>query len=343
MNSRERFRAIMDFQPFDRLPLLEWAHWWDKTIDRWYTEGLPAELTDADEIGKHFGLESYKRAWYRPYGKVPRGQGRADRQAGILAHVKDYDAARKLMYPDNVLDKETLSSWAAEQESGETVVWIQIEGYFWYPREIFGVERHLYAFFDEPDLMHRMNEDLTEWNLKLLEDVFAVCKPDFVSFAEDLSYNQGPMLSKAHFDEFLRPYYDRIVPLLRKHNVLSVVDSDGDVALPVAWFEEAGIDGSLPLERQAGVDITTLREKHPKQLFIGHYDKMEMSKGEAAMRAEFERLLPVAAKGGFIISCDHQTPPEVSYEDYKLYVSLFREYAEEAGKRSASLKEGGTA
>ena len=65
-----------------------------------------------------------------------------------------------------------------------------------------------------------------------------------------------------------------------------------------------------------------------------------MSKGEAAMRAEFERLLPVAAQGGFIISCDHQTPPEVSYEDYKLYVALFREYGAEAGRLSANLAEG---
>jgi hypothetical protein len=52
------------------------------------------------------------------------------------------------------------------------------------------------------------------------------------------------------------------------------------------------------------------------------------------MRAEFERLLPAAARGGLIISCDHQTPPGVSYRDYQLYIRLFREYAEEAGRRS---------
>jgi hypothetical protein len=61
---------------------------------------------------------------------------------------------------------------------------------------------------------------------------------------------------------------------------------------------------------------------------------MVMNKGEAAMRKEFERLVPAAAKGGFLISCDHQTPPGVSYEDYKLYIRLFREYADEAGRLS---------
>lgn len=68
--------------------------------------------------------------------------------------------------------------------------------------------------------------------------------------------------------------------------------------------------------------------------FVGHFDKMVMNKGEAAMRGEFERLLPAAAGGGFLVSCDHQTPPGVSYQEYLLYLKLFEEYAAEAGRRS---------
>jgi len=71
--------------------------------------------------------------------------------------------------------------------------------------------------------------------------------------------------------------------------------------------------------------------------FIGHFDKMTMNRGEAAMRAEFERVLPTAAKGGFLVGCDHQTPPGVSYDDFRLYLSLFREYAEKAGRLSTTL------
>ena len=32
MNHVERFRAVINFQPIDRLPLWEWAMWWDETI-----------------------------------------------------------------------------------------------------------------------------------------------------------------------------------------------------------------------------------------------------------------------------------------------------------------------
>ncbi|MFW5894239.1 MAG: hypothetical protein ACOCUY_03800 [Verrucomicrobiota bacterium] len=61
MNTRERFYAVMNFKPYDRLPLLEWAGWWDKTIIRWHGEGLPAGLTDRYAICRHFGLDIYKQ------------------------------------------------------------------------------------------------------------------------------------------------------------------------------------------------------------------------------------------------------------------------------------------
>lgn len=106
-----------------------------------------------------------------------------------------------------------------------------------------------------------------------------------------------------------------------------IVDSDGDITKPAAWFERAGIEGILPLERQAGVDMNVLRKLYPKQLYIGAFDKMVMHHGEAAVRTEFERLLPAAHKGGLIISVDHQTPPAVSLDDYRLFLRLFNEYA----------------
>ena len=30
MTARERFRRALNFEPCDRLPMIEWAMWWDK-------------------------------------------------------------------------------------------------------------------------------------------------------------------------------------------------------------------------------------------------------------------------------------------------------------------------
>jgi len=175
--------------------------------------------------------------------------------------------------------------------------------------------------------MHRMNDELADWIIRVVTELCEICTPDMFVFGEDMSYNHGPMLSRQLFDEFLLPYYRRVVPVLKDLGMPVIIDSDGDITEPSSWFDAAGLDGILPLERQAGVDLARLRETLPRQRYIGAFDKMVMPRGEDAMRAEFERLLPVAQQGGFIISVDHQTPPGVSLENYRIYVRLLAEYA----------------
>ena len=329
MTTRERFQAVMNFQPFDRLPVVEWASWWDKTIDRWHTESLPAYVTDRYDICRHFGLDLYHQAHVpntKPGCPSPESHG-----AGIVKNEDDYERIREYLYPWPVIDADVWQELARQQAAGEIVIWFTVVGFFWYPRTLFGIEPHFYAFYDYPELMHRMNSDLADWIVKVIHEISKYCTPDFMTFAEDMSYNHGPMLSKELFNEFEKPYYDRTVPELKEIGTLAIVDSDGDITVPSDWFVECGLDGILPLERQAGVDVAVVRKKHPQMRFIGCFDKMTMNKGEEAMRGEFERLLPTAKNGGLVIACDHQTPPGVSYDDYQLYLRLFREYAVEAG------------
>lgn len=325
MTARERFHALMNFQPVDRLPILEWAHWWGLTTDRWQAEGLPAGL-DRQELYRYFEMDVNYQDWITPQKwRCPKP---ASHGAPIVGTADEYEALRPLLYPDKgpLIDVARWQDWARRQREDGDILWFTIEGFFWYPRTLLGIENHLYAFYDQPELMHRINADVTEFNLRVIDEICAICRPDFMTFAEDMSYNNGPMLSEAQFDEFLLPYYQRVVPRLKEYGVRTIVDSDGDITKPAAWFARAGIEGILPLERQAGVALNVLRKLYPKQLYIGAYDKMVMPHGEAAMRAEFERLLPVARQGGFAISVDHQTPPGVSLENYRIFLRLFREY-----------------
>ena len=111
-----------------------------------------------------------------------------------------------------------------------------------------------------------------------------------------------------------------------------LIDSDGDVFEMIPWFIEAGLEGIYPLERQAGVDILKIRQEFPDFIMLGGYDKMVMNRGEAAIKNEFERLLPVMRQGRFIPSVDHQTPPGVSLDEYKIYLKYFNEYCHKAVK-----------
>jgi hypothetical protein len=332
MNTRERFHAIMNFQPFDRLPLLEWAGWWDKTLARWHQEALPAGLTNRYEICAHFGLDIYLQdgiSACRVDCPKPAAHG-----AGIIEDEAGYERVLPYLYPDECVDLDLWREWAVQQRQGEAVLWFTVAGFFWFARELLGIERHLCAFYEQPHLLKRINQDLAQWMLKVVNRIASVCTPDFMTFAEDMSYNHGPMISHAMFDEFMTPYYDRVVPALLDLGVIPFIDSDGDIGACIPWFKQAGLRGALPLERQAGIDLASLRADHPDFLFIGHFDKMTMLRDAHAMRAEFDRLLSIAAEGGYLISCDHQTPPGVSYQNYQTYLGLFAEYAAKAGNLS---------
>jgi uroporphyrinogen-III decarboxylase len=327
MNHVERFRAVMNFQPVDRLPVWEWAMWWDKTIERWHGEGLPRELTfdRVFEIARWFGLDPYRQFWFSTtQATIEATQHHVE---GVVAGMDDYRRIKPRLYPDHSRAIESMRPWGERQKRGEAVVWATLEGFFWFPRTLMDIEKLSYAFYDEPELVHRINGDLLEFNLELVRQMADACPPTFITLAEDMSYNLGPMISPAVFEEFCAPYYRRLMEALNEHAIILIVDTDGDVTRLVPWLKAVGVAGVLPLERQAGVDGMALRRRFPGLRMVGHFDKMVMDRGEEAMRAEFERIRPLMRTGGFIPSVDHQTPPGVSLEQYRLYLRLLAEYA----------------
>lgn len=330
MTNRERFQALLRGErPSDRLPIIEWAGYWDQTIRRWETEGLPTGL-DQQGITGFFGLDPLVQLSPGAVGKgapEPKEYG-----MGIVHSEEEYESILPWLYPEDAVTSfvEQLRKWKPAHDRGDVAIWFTLEGFFWFPRTLLGIENHLYAFYDQPELMHRMNRDQTAFALRLIEAGCHVLRPDFMTFAEDMSYNHGPMLSKELFDVFLTPYYQQVVPLLRENGVKVLIDTDGNVEPLIPWFQECGIEGVLPLERQAGVDVNRIRANNPEWIMIGGYDKTVMHLGEKAMRMEFERILPVMKSGRYLPGVDHQTPPDVSTEHYRIFVALLKEYAQKA-------------
>jgi hypothetical protein len=329
MTPRERFNAVLNGAlPDDRLPMVEWAAWWDKTIDRWKQEGFPQSLSWEGSL-QYFGLDELHGIGAAP--AVPRA---ASHGAPVINSEADYDRLKPTIFADAIIEKlkTHATKLKSRHEAGEISIRLWLDGFFLFPRRLFGIEQHLFAFYDQCELMHRVNRDLSDFNLRALEELFPILKPDFIGFAEDMSYNNGPMLSRELFREFLLPYYQKVNPYIKASGSRILVDSDGDITVMVPWLIEAGMEGVYPLERQAGVDINAIRKAYPDFIMLGGYDKMVMNKGEAAMRAEFERILPVMRSSRYIPSVDHQTPPGVSFEDYRTYIRLFKEYCEKAAQ-----------
>src|SRR3990167_1102966 len=99
MNHVERFRAVMNFEPVDRLPMWEWAMWWDLTIERWRSEGLPVECQSVFDISQYFGLDPYNQFWFSTTeATIEAAQHHVE---GIVANMDDYLAVRPRLYPEH--------------------------------------------------------------------------------------------------------------------------------------------------------------------------------------------------------------------------------------------------
>lgn len=330
MTNRERFLAVLNGKKPDRLPTIEWAPWWHLTLEQWTKQGLPQEYTDFHKSFEYFGLDMHYQ--FGLNHKLPNFPVPAEFGHPIMEDEKDYAELKKLMYSKEqaISSATNIIPFKEGHERGDYALWFSMEGFFWFPRVLFGIENHLYAFYDYPELMHQINQEHTDMMLLFLEEVYKHVTPDFMAFSEDMSYNHGPMLSKECYDEFMVPYYKQVIPFIKSKGTKVLIDTDGDVEPLIPWFKEVGIEGVLPLERQAGVDVNRIRKNHPEWIMLGSYDKTIMHKGEEAMRQEFERLLPAMKSGRYIPAVDHQTPPDVSLDNYKTYVRLLKEYAQKA-------------
>ena len=195
MTNRERVQAVLAGTRPDRLPAVEWANWWSLTKKRWEEEGAPAQ-TGPDTLQDYFGLDRLRQIWIHPIcGDAPKPPAEG---AGLLETEEDYEALLPFLYREDTLQKavDRAEAWREDHDRGDFAAWITLEGFFWFPRTLFGIENHLYAFYDAPELMHRMNRDLAQYHLTCLDRILPLLRPEYMTFAEDMSYNLGPMLSK---------------------------------------------------------------------------------------------------------------------------------------------------
>ena len=200
-------------------------------------------------------------------------------------------------------------------------------GIFYYPIGFFGSLRYLVGeerlftlYYDDPGLIKDMVSHLCDLWIKMGEELLSKTEIDVVSFWEDMSGKNGPLISPATFKEFMTPCYRKIVDFYKSKGVNNfIVDTDGNVEKLIPLFMEAGVNGMFPFEQQAGNDLIKIRKKYPKLVIAGGFDKNTLFKTREHIDSELEKMEYLISKGGFIPHGDHLIPPNCSWDNYKYY------------------------
>lgn len=199
-------------------------------------------------------------------------------------------------------------------------------GGYMYLRSLIGPADLLYAFVDQPRLIHACME---AW-FRLADTVIARHQEyvtlDEVYFAEDICYNRGLLISPDMMREFLFPYYQQLITNIRRRQLdkdrhLYVhVDTDGDARAAIPVYREIGMDVMSPFEVAAGCDVVEIGRQYPDLVMFGGIDKRVLASSTEQIDAMVERILPaMRVRGGYIPTCDHGVPAEVPLENYLHY------------------------
>lgn len=354
MSPRERFFAIMDFQKYDRIIDCEFGYWND-TLKRWRTEGMPAEVTDDGKADIFFGFDTWNRGIWADCGLRPGFEEEVVEQderykvyydnrrikcrvftdgSDSIPTYLDFPIKDRATYqpfkerlqfiaqriPADIADigrKVKNRNYVLSSFAGSTAGWI---------RDMMGFEGISIATCMQPELLDEFLEDLAILFHQLAVEVTKHMTVDMIAWWEDIAFKNGPILSPDYFYNKCGPVYKRAMDVYRAHGTrFSYVDCDGDNRLLVPTWLDNGVNIIFPLEVNAGVHPQALRERFPKVRMMGGVDKVVLLKGRDEIRKELQKLKPLVDEGGFIPHVDHRVQADVSYRDYVYYLEVKRD------------------
>jgi uroporphyrinogen-III decarboxylase len=247
--------------------------------------------------------------------------------------VKDYSDWEKMKKRFNPNDiRRYPKNWGEElfeyYNATGSIVGLFLQGFFGQARAFLGLERLSVFFYKYPKLIHEIMDFWSDFLIETSREAVENIKIDYVTIWEDMGYKNGPLISPRLFQEFMLANYKKLTNFLKKYGIdIILVDSDGNNDVITPLFLEGGVSGIYPLEVAAGEDAISLRKQYKRLQLIGNLDKRALIYGKEAIKKELESKLPYLIKeGGYIPHTDHAAPPDVSFENFKYYCDLVKQY-----------------
>jgi uroporphyrinogen decarboxylase len=228
-------------------------------------------------------------------------------------------------------EKTEENCFKAQEARGKDARWVKqgMVGGYMYLRALMGPEEVLYAFVDQPALIQAM---MRRWAALMDEGLARIQRHielDQIAIGEDICYNHGPLISFEMIRQFLLPFYREVVGKARarqRRTLHFLVDTDGFADPVIPLYLEAGMTAMLPFEVASGCDVVRTGRQYPGLVILGGIDKRLLAQGKAAIEAHLQAILPaMVRRGGYIPTCDHGVPDNVSFQDYLYYRERIRQ------------------
>ena len=228
--------------------------------------------------------------------------------------------------PSRYADLEARMTAAKNEAARGMMIRQNLIGAYMYLRSLIGPASLLYMFCEAPDLIH---DCMKTW-FDLADPIIARHQQyvtlDEIFFGEDICYNHGSLISPDMMREFILPYYRQLITnakarqIDKRRHVHIHIDTDGFANCVIPVYKEIGMDVMSPFEVASGCDVVEVGRQYPDIAMFGGIDKRVLAESKQAIDKHVEYILPAMRKrGGYIPTCDHGVPEEVSLDNYMHY------------------------
>jgi len=337
MNGYERMMAALRREQPDRVPI------WELIINRPVIQALAGDITYHDfveredldgvtifednRIVERFDETTYRDEW----GIIWRvdAPGIPYRVDGPIKTEADLD---RYQPPDADAEYrlKTLEE-AVRRFKGERAIVFLGHDAFEFSHYLHGLDHLLMDYVLNPDFVHRLARVVLDYKKRVFERAIEA-GADIVLTGDDYAHRQAPIMSPAHFREFVLPYLQEMVDVAKVHGVPFIKHTDGYLWPILDLIVDTGIDALDPLEPIARMDIGEVKEKYGDRIaVIGNVDCGELlSRGtpEEVVEAVKETLAKAAVGGGHILASSNSIHPAVKPENYRAMVEAGRRYGQ---------------
>ena len=271
--------------------------------------------------------------WGRTYRETEYSTGKyLEMVKWPLAEAESVDDVAGHAFPDpEWFDYSGLAEQA--RAAGEYAVesgWVRILNTAF---ELRGMDRLMFDMATDPDLAHAIISGVTDFFLKDTRRALDAADGavDIFCFGDDYGTQHGCLISPAMWDEFVRPYFAKVVDLVRSYGVKVYLHSCGSVRELIPRLIDIGVDILDPIQAMAErMAASELKARFGKDIcFHGGLDTQHTipfgTPGEVRELVR-QKLSELAPGGGYIAAPDHHLQADVPTENILALYEAFHEF-----------------
>lgn len=320
MNSRERFRATMQYGEPDRVPYFEEGIR-EEVLDAWIKQGLQSK----SDFARMFPCDKREEIQLE-LDPIPPPKKWPTSKPELSVFRKSLDPKEPSRWPGDW--SVQIQSW----QKRDSVLMLRVHRGFFLSMGVHNWDRFAEVIkltVKDPEFVSESMKIQGEFAAQVAERALSEIEIDAAVFTEPIGGHDRPLISPGMYEDFVLSSYAPLLTLLKQHRVETIIFrtfANSRLLIPsilkwgfnCLWACEVNIDD---------MDYRDLRREYNRDLrLIGGIDLDVVHRDKDAIRREIEeKVPPLLEEGGYIPLADGRVREDVPFENYVYYRRLLEQ------------------